>query len=510
SAVFSYNGLSPDEMSGRVVTYYERALTNSVNNVEHIESQSLPGYGIVKIYFQPSVNINAALAQVDAASQTVLKQMPAGITPPTILSFDASSVPILQLALSSKTLPDTAINDQASSFIRPQLASVAGASIPLPYGGKVRQIQADLNPAALQQYGLSANDVSAALANQNLITPVGTQKIGKLEYTLKLNNSPDAIAAFNDLPVKEVHGATVSMRDVAFVHDGNPPQTNVVHVDGQNAVLLGIIKAGATSTLSIISGVMDRLPQIRDTLPAGITVLPTGDQSVFVTAAVSSVVREGLIAATLTGLMILLFLGSWRSTLIITISIPLSILASLAGLSLCGQTINVMTLGGLALAVGLLVDDATVTIENINTYLEAGHPVRAAVITGTEEITTPAFVALLCISIAFVPMLMLTGVPGNLFLPLAEAVVFALVASFILSRTLVPAMADWLLRQPTHARAPTGRLARFQRGFEARFEALRAHYVGLLDLALAHGRAVALGFLGCSALSLLLVPLLGQ
>ncbi len=514
SAVFTYNGLSPDEMSGRVVTYYERALTNSVNNVEHIESQSLPGYGIVKIYFQPSVNINAALAQVDAASQTVLKQMPAGITPPTILSFDASSVPILQLALSSKSLSDTAINDQASSFIRPQLASVAGASIPLPYGGKVRQIQADLNPQALQQYGLSANDVTAALANQNLITPIGTQKIGSLEYTLKLNASPDAIKDFNDLPVKTVNGAVVKMRDVAFVHDGNPPQTNVVHVDGQNAVLLSIIKAGATSTLSIIAGVMDKLPQIRDTLPAGINLLPTGDQSVFVTAAVSSVVREGVIAATLTGLMILLFLGSWRSTLIITVSIPLSILASLAALSLCGQTINVMTLGGLALAVGILVDDATVTIENINVYLEAGRPVREAVIVGTEEITTPAFVALLCISIAFVPMLLLTGVPGSLFLPLAEAVVFALVASFILSRTLVPAMANWLIKEHAHSEETgsglMGAMRRFQQGFEHRFEGVRAHYVGLLDLALGRSRAVIIGFLGFSALSLLLVTQLGQ
>jgi multidrug efflux pump subunit AcrB len=327
---------------------------------------------VVKIYFQPSVDINAALAEVAATSQTVLKQMPPGITPPTILSFDASSVPVLQLALSSKTLPDTALNDQASSFIRPQLASVAGASIPLPYGGKVRQIQADLNPQALQQYGLSANDVSAALAAQNLITPVGTQKIGKLEYTLKLNDSPDVIAAFNDLPIRTAKGAVIYMRDVAFVHDGNPPQTNVVHVDGGNAVLLSVVKSGANSTLAVIAGVKNLLPQIRSTLPDGIKLLATGDQSVFVTDAVSSVVREGVIAAGLTGVMILLFLGSWRSTLIITVSIPLSILAALGCLAAFGQTINVMTLGGLALAVGILVDDATVTIENINAYLERG------------------------------------------------------------------------------------------------------------------------------------------
>jgi multidrug efflux pump subunit AcrB len=510
SAVFSYNGLSPDEMSGRIVTYYERALTTSVSNVEHIESQSIPGYGVVKIYFQPSVDINAALAEVAATSQTVLKQMPPGITPPTILSFDASSVPVLQLALSSKTLPDTALNDQASSFIRPQLASVAGASIPLPYGGKVRQIQADLNPQALQQYGLSANDVSAALAAQNLITPVGTQKIGKLEYTLKLNDSPDVIAAFNDLPIRTAKGAVIYMRDVAFVHDGNPPQTNVVHVDGGNAVLLSVVKSGANSTLAVIAGVKNLLPQIRSTLPDGIKLLATGDQSVFVTDAVSSVVREGVIAAGLTGVMILLFLGSWRSTLIITVSIPLSILAALGCLAAFGQTINVMTLGGLALAVGILVDDATVTIENINAYLERGAKVRDAVIRGTEEVTQPAFVSLLCICIAFAPMLLLKGVPGNLFLPLAEAVVFALIASFILSRTLVPAMADWLIREPAHDTAPANIFTRFQRGFEARFETVHAYYLGLLDLALANRRKVVGGFLGFSLLSLLLVTQLGQ
>jgi len=516
SAVFSYNGLSPDQMSGRIVTFYERALTTSVNDVEHIESQSLPNYGVVKIYFQPSVNINAALAQVTAASQTVLKQMPAGITPPTILSFDASSVPILQLALSSKTLSDTTLFDQASSFIRPQLASVAGAAIPLPYGGKVRQVQADLNPQALQQYGLSANDVTTALANQNLIIPVGTQKIGNLEYTLNLNDSPDAIASFNNLPIKTVNGAVVYMRDVAFVHDGNPPQTNVVHVDGQSAVLLSIIKSGATSTLAVISGVKSLLPQIKSTLPAGLQLLSTGDQSVFVTSAVSSVVREGLIAATLTGFMILVFLGSWRSTLIITVSIPLSILASLATLAALGQTINVMTLGGLALAVGILVDDATVTIENINSHLEAGEGVREAILLGADQIVQPATVSLLCICIAFVPMFGLGGVAGSLFRPLAEAVVFALVASYILSRTLVPAMADALLKPPQHGdhAAAGGRVSQAlgsaQRRFEAGFENLRQYYVGLLQLALKHSRAVIVGFIAISLLSLTLVTQLGQ
>src|SRR3978361_1897047 len=450
SVVFSYTGLPPDEMSGRIVTYYERALTTVVNDVEHVESQSIPGYGIIKIFFQPTVNINAALAEVSAMSQTVLKQMPAGVTPPTILSFNASSVPILQLALSSQQLSETVLFDQASSFIRPQLASVAGAAIPLPYGGKVRQVQADLNQQALHTYGSAANDVVNALAIQNLITPVGTQKIGKLEYTVNLNDSPSTIAAFNDLPVKTVNGTVIYMRDVAYVHDGSPPQTNVVHVDGKNAVLLAVIKAGAVSTLSIISGIKQLLPSVSQTLPASLNLAAIGDQSVFVTSAVSSVVREGVIAAALTGMMILLFLGSWRSTLIITVSIPLAILASVAALSALGETINVMTLGGLALAVGILVDDATVTIENINYHLEQGKDIESAIMDGARQIVVPATVSLLCICIAFVPIFGLGGVAGYLFRPLAEAVVFALIASYVLSRTLVPTLANYLLRQSAH------------------------------------------------------------
>src|SRR5882672_8728105 len=347
SVVFSYTGLPPDDMAGRIVTFYERSLTTSVNDIEHIESQSIPNYGIIKIFFQPTVDINAALAQVTAMSQTVLKQMPAGITPPLILSFDASSVPILQLVLSSDTLSETTLFDQATSFIRPQLASVAGAAIPLPYGGKVRQVQADLNQQALHTYGISANDVISALSIQNLITPVGTQKIGTFEYTVNLNGSPSDISAFNDLPIKTVNGTVITMRDVAYVHDGAPPQTNVVHVDGQNAVLLSIVKSGATSTLAIISQVKQLLPAIRATLPSSLNISAVGDQSPFVTSAVSGVVREGLIAAALTALMILLFIGSWRSTVIIITSIPLAILASVAALSAIGETINIMTLGGL-------------------------------------------------------------------------------------------------------------------------------------------------------------------
>src|SRR5882672_6285757 len=514
SVVFSYTGLSPDDMAGRIVTYYERSLTTSVNDIEHIESQSIPNYGIIKIFFQPTVNINAALAQVSAMSQTVLKQMPAGITPPLILSFNASSVPILQLALSSDKLSETTLFDQATSFIRPQLASVAGAAIPLPYGGKVRQVQADLNQQALHTYGISANDVVNALSIQNLITPVGTQKIGTFEYTVNLNASPSDIAAFNDLPIKTVNGTVIYMRDVADVHDGSPPQTNVVHVDGKKAVLLAVIKAGAVSTLSIISGIKQLLPSVTKTLPSGLNLSAVGDQSVFVTSAVSSVIREGIIAAALTGMMILLFLGSWRSTLIISISIPLAILASLTALSALGETINVMTLGGLALAVGILVDDATVTIENINRHLEGGEEIETSILHGAQEIVVPASISLMSICLAFVPMFGLGGVAGYLFSPLAEAVVFALIASYILSCTLVPTLANYLLRGQAHDAATSGAsrnpLVRFQQGFERRFEAIRSGYGGLLVLSLRNRGKLIAGFVGFSLLSFGLAPFLGQ
>ena len=527
SVVFSYTGLPPDDMAGRIVTFYERALTTSVNDIEHIESQSIPNYGIIKIFFQPTVNINAALAEVSAMSQTVLKQMPAGITPPLILSFNASSVPILQLALSSQQLSETILFDQATSFIRPQLASVAGAAIPLPYGGKVRQVQADLNQQSLHTYGISANDVVNALSVQNLITPVGTQKIGTFEYTVSLNASPSDIAAFNDLPIKTVNGTVIYMRDVADVHDGSPPQTNVVHVDGKSAVLLSVVKAGAVSTLSIISGIKQLLPNVAKTLPTGLNLAAVGDQSVFVTSAVSSVMREGVIAAALTGLMILLFLGNWRSTLIITVSIPLAILASVTMLSVLGETINVMTLGGLALAVGILVDDATVTIENINWHLERGKEIETSILDGAQQIVVPASVSLMCICLAFVPMFALGGVAGYLFRPLAEAVVFALIASYILSRTLVPTLANYLLRRQgpdahtthpdtsgstdsTPAKASRNPWVRFQQSFEHRFEVIRSGYAGLLYLGLRNRGKLIAGFVGFTLLSFVLVPYLGQ
>src|ERR1700688_2823285 len=521
SVVFTFTGLPADDMAGRVVTFYERSLPNSVNDIEHIESQSIANYGIIKIFFQPTVNINAAVAQVNGIAQNVLKPMPPSITLPVILRFNASSVPILQLALSSDQMSETQIFDSALNFIRPALAPVPGASLPLPFGGKVRQVQADLNQQALHQYGVSANDVINALSLQNLITPVGTEKIGSYEYTVNLNGSPTAIEAFNDLPIKNVNGTVIYMRDVAYVHDGSPPQINAVHVNRASAVLLTIMKTGASSTLDIINSVKGLLPSVAQTLPSSLKLTAVGDQSGFVTDAVSSVIREGVIAAVLTGMMILLFLGSWRSTLIITVSIPLAVLAALAGLSLLGETINVMTLGGLALAVGILVDDATVTIENINSHRERGKEIEPAILDGAQQIVGPATVSLLCICIAFVPMFGLGGVAGYLFRPLAEAVMLALAASYVLSRTLVPTLANYLLRNQhahassdgdDHAPATPSRnpFARFQRGFEHYFERARNGYLGLMQLCLQNRIKVIAGFLSLSLLSFGLAPYLGQ
>jgi multidrug efflux pump subunit AcrB len=517
AAIWSYNGLPPEDMSGRVVYYYERSLSSQVNDIAHIESQSLFGYGVVKIFFQPNVNINAALAQVTAASQTVLKLLPPGITPPNVLSFNASSVPILQLALASKSLPEARLFDYGQNFIRPQLATVQGAAIPSPYGGRVRQIQIDLDQHALQARGLSAQDVVIALAKQNLATPVGTQKVGNFEWSVRLNDSPIDFKELSDLPIKSVDGTVIYMRDVAQVRDGSPPQANIVHVDGNRAVLMTILKAGNSSTLDIISNVKKLLPQIRASLPSDLDLKAVGDQSVFVTSAVMGVITEGLIAAGLTGLLILIFLGSWRSTLIITMSIPLAILFSVTMLAILGETINVMTLGGLALAVGILVDDATVTIENINFHLETGKEVEHAILAGAAQIVVPATVSLLCICIVFVPMFGLGGVAGYLFRPLAEAVVFAMIGSYILSRTFVPTMANFLLKKhvhisgaAAHAAARRNPFVRFQRGFERRFEALRASYVNLLELALLSRGPVIIGFFILVIASFGLLPFLGQ
>jgi len=512
SVVWSYTGLPADEMSNRMVTNYERVLTTTVNDIEHIESQSLAGIGVVKIFFQPGTKIDLALSQVTAISQTVLRGYPPGTTPPLILSYNASTVPVLQLALSSAKLTESQLFDLGNNFMRTQLATVQGAALPFPYGGKQRQVLVDLNPEALRAYGLSGQDVTDAIGAQNLILPSGTQKIGAYEYNVRLNGSPKNVEDLNDMPIKVVNGATVYVRDVAHVRDGFIPQTNVVRVDGERAVLMTIQKTGNASTLDIIDRVKSLLPQILDSVPPELKLRALADQSVFVRAAISGVIHEGVIAAALTGLMILLFLGSWRSTLIITISIPLSVLASIITLSALGETINIMTLGGLALAVGILVDDATVAIENINYHLEQGKEVEEAILDGAQQIAVPALVSTLCICIVFVPMFFLGGVARYLFVPLAEAVVFAMLASYILSRTLIPTLAKYLLHKHVHRdeNAPRNALQRFQAAFERKFEALRAAYIKVLETALAHSRGFMTAFLGAVVLSLLLAPWLGE
>jgi CzcA family heavy metal efflux pump len=510
---FSYTGLSPDEMAGRIITPYERGLTTTVNDIEHIESTSIPGMGIEKIYFQPGVDIRTATAQVTSISQTTLRQMPAGATPPLILNYNASTVPILQLAFSGQHMSEQQVLDLAQNFVRPTLTTIPGAAIPYSYGGKVRQLQIDLDSQALQAKGLSAQDVENAIAAQNQILPAGTVKFGATQYTVKLNDAAETIAELNDLPVKYQNGATTYIHDVGHVRDGNPPQQSVVHVDGARAVLTTILKTGSASTLDIVQGVKDALPKIETTLPSSFKISLFNDQSIFVKAAISGVVREGIIAAALTSLMILLFLGSWRSTVIIAISIPLAILSALAALWWTGQTLNIMTLGGLALAVGILVDDATVTIENINWHLEHGKDVRTAILDGAQQIVQPAFVSLLCICIVFVPMFALKGIAGFLFVPMAEAVVFAMIASFLLSRTLVPTMAMYLLKphaEEGHAARGGNALRRFQQGFEARFEGFRDGYRNLLAMALANRRPFVLGFLLFVLASFVLVPALGS
>jgi CzcA family heavy metal efflux pump len=516
AVAWNYSGLPPEDMSGRIITPYERILTTTVNDIEHIESQSMPGIGIVKIYFQPGADIRTATAQVTSVSQTVLRQMPPGVTPPLILNYSASTVPILQLALSGKGLSEQQFFDLGVNQIRPALVTVAGAAIPYPSGGRQRQVQIDIDPQALNANGLSAQDVANAIAAQNQINPAGFVKIGSLQYSVKLNNAPSSIDALNDIPVKVVNGATIYMHDVAHVRDGSGPQTNVVHVDGARSALLTVLKNGATSTLAIVQGIKDKLPALQETLPPNLKVLPVGDQSLFVKGAVEGVVKEGALAAILTSLMILLFLGSWRSTVIIAVSIPLAVLSAVAALAAFGQTLNTMTLGGLALAVGILVDDATVTIENINWHLEQGKGVIPSILDGAAQIVTPAFVSLLCICIVFVPMFFLPGVAGFLFVPMALAVIFAMIASFILSRTLVPTMAMYLLKPHAgdihEAGSPTSRnpLVKFQRGFEHRFEKVRTGYGGLLGRALKAPKPFAIGFMVIVLLSFLLTPFLGR
>ncbi|HDS1675793.1 TPA: efflux RND transporter permease subunit [Stenotrophomonas maltophilia] len=534
AVVWQYTGLSPDAMAGRVISPYERALSTTVNDIEHIESQSLAGMGVVKVFFQPGVDIRTANAQITAISQTIVKQMPAGMTPPLILNYSASTVPVLQMAFSSPTLGESQIRDLAQNTVRPPLTSIPGLAIPAPYGGRQRQITLDLDPQAMAAKGLSAQDVGNALAAQNQITPVGTAKLGSNEFTVLLNNSPSEIEALNDLPIRTVNGAVVTIGQVAHVRDGSPPQTNIVRVNGGHSVLMAALKNGNASTLTLVSRIRAMLPQIGETLPPSLKISLLGDASTFVRESISSVAREGIIAALLTSVMILVFLGSWRSTVIIAASIPLAVLSAIALLSAAGQTLNVMTLGGLALAVGILVDDATVTIENVNWHLEQGKGVREAILDGAAQIVGPAFVSLLCICIVFVPMFLLDGIAGYLFRPMALAVIFAMASSFVLSRTLVPTMALYLLRphrveggaghhpedaflnhhegdhpQPRRARM-AATLVRWQQRFEAGFSATRDRYHALLGLALAHRGRFLLGFMACVLVSFALLPTLGQ
>lgn len=524
AVAWQYAGLPPDEMAGRISTLYQRVLTTTVNNIEHIEANSYTGFGIVKIFFQPGVDVATANAQVTAVSQGITRQMPTGTTPPLILNYSASTVPILQVALSGKGLSEQNLADLGLNVIRTRLVTVPGAAVPYPFGGKSRQVQIDLDPSAIHARGLSAQDVANALAAQNLILPVGTEKIGSYEYTLRLNNSASAIEDLNNLPIKVVNGATIYMRDVGHVRDGNPPQSNIVHVDGGRSVLMSVLKNGATSTLDIVSGIKAKLNEIKSSLPNELIVSPINDQSIFVRAAISGVAVEGIIAAALTSLMILLFLGSWRSTIIIAVSIPLSILGAIVGLASIGETLNIMTLGGLALAVGILVDDATVTIESIEWHLEQGKEVETAIMDGAAQIVTPAFISLLCICIVFVPMFFLEGVSRFLFVPMAEAVMFAMVSSFILSRTLVPTMANYLLKKhaphtdehgnevvlPISRNPLVSPLVQAQRGFEVRFERFRLGYRGMLELAINHRRLFVIGFMSVVLLSSLLIPFLGR
>ena len=516
SVVWEYSGLSPEEMTGWITSGFERALTTTVDNIDHIESQTLVGISVVKIYFHPGTNVDAGVAQTTAISQTLLRHMPQGSEPPLIVTFNASTVPVLELALSGHGLSEQSLFDIGNSFLRTQLATVEGASIPYPYGGKFRQVQVDIDPAKLQARHLSPQDVVNAVAAQNLVVPSGSEKIGLYEYQMETNSAPRTIEELNSLPVKSVNGATIYMRDVAHVRDGFPPQTNLVTVNGQRAALMTVEKTGKVSTLSIVDDVRKLLPQAASGLPRQLRILPLDDQSIFVRSAITGVVREAIVAACLTAIMILVFLGSWRSTLIIAVSIPLSILVSLIVLSLLGETINIMTLGGLALAVGILVDDATVEIENINRNLEMGKEIEQAILDGAAEIAIPAFVSTLSICIVFVPMFFLGGVAKYLFVPLGEAVVFAMLASYFLSRTVVPTMAKFLLQvheegELEHRRKSRNPFVRGQMKFEDGFERIRTGYRDLLVLCL-HRRGIFIaGFFILSLLSIgIIYPWLGQ
>jgi CzcA family heavy metal efflux pump len=516
TVVWNFTGLSAQEMSTRIVSNSERGMTTTVNDIEHIESQSLNGIGLIKIFFQPNVNIGEAVAQVSAISQVQLRSLPPGSLPPFIIQYNASSVPVLQLGLSGQGLNEQQLNDLATNNIRTQLATVEGAQTPFPYGGKPRQIQVDLDLPALQARGLSPVDVVNAISAQNLIAPSGTMKIDRFEYAVETNSAPSAVSDLNNLPIRTANGAMVYIRDVAHVRDGNAPQTNIVRVDGKRAILMSIMKTGSASTLDIIKGVREKLELIKGQLPPQLQINALSDQSIFVRGAINGVVREAIIAACLTAIMILVFLGSWRSTVIIAVSIPLSILCSLIALYALHETINIMTLGGMALAVGILVDDATVAIENINRNLESGKELEQSILDGSAQIAVPALVSTLSICIVFVPMFLLSGVARYLFVPMAEAVVFAMLASYLLSRTLVPTMAKYLLKEHDDAESARKRssrnpLIRFQQGFEYGFEKFRHGYLRVLTLCVDHELVFLILFLAFSVGSVVLLePWLGQ
>jgi multidrug efflux pump subunit AcrB len=511
SIAWQYTGLNPEELEGRLTTPYEKVLTTLVDNIEHTESTTIAGQVIVKVYLQPGASLDTANSQVSSASQFILRSLPPGILPPQIINFSASTVPIVQLGLSGKGLSEQQLNDLGLNYIRPQLVTVPGAVVPNVYGGKQRSVMLNLDPKLLQAKGLSPADVLNALAAQNVVLPGGTAKIGEDEYDIRINSSPVTLAGISDLPLRQVNGTTIYMHDVATVSDGSIPQTNIVRQDGRRGVLITVLKSGNASTLSVVGGVRALLPRIAATVPPELRMNPIGDQSIFVRASITGVIREAVIAAMLTGLMILLFLGSWRSTIIIAVSIPLSILSSIIVLGLIGQTINIMTLGGLALAVGILVDDATVEIENVNRNLEEGKELRQAILDGAQQIAVPALVSTLCICIVFMPMFFLSGVSRYLFVPLAEAVVFAMLASYLLSRTLVPTMAMFLLKAHDHNAVPSRSIfARFQRGFEQVFEEIRTRYEGLLTRLVALRTVFVPTFLLLCLCVFLLVPFLGQ
>jgi multidrug efflux pump subunit AcrB len=511
AVAWTYTGLSPEETEGRITTVYERLLTTTVDNIEHLESTTVNGTAIVKIYLQPTASVDRANAQITAISQTILRYLPPGALPPLIINYSASTVPVLQLGLSGKNLTEAQLNDIALNFLRTQLVTVPGASIPFPFGGKFRQVMVNLNQSLLQAKGLSPNDVLVALNNQYLILPSGTAKMGDFEYDVDLNADPKTVQELNDLPVKTVGTSTIYLRDVATVSDGFAPQTNIVRQDGNRGALVTVFKAGDASTLDLVKGIRQMLPRVAQTLPSDLKIQPLSDQSIFVRGSINGVIREAIIAAALTGLMILIFLGSWRSTVIIAISIPLSILTSIMVLSFLHETINIMTLGGLALAVGILVDDATVTIENIERHLEEGAELHDGILDGAAQISVPALVSTLCICIVFLPMFFLSGVSRYLFVPLAEAVIFAMIASYILSRTLVPTLAMYLLKAKNHTGEKShSPFARFQRGFNRIFERVRLSYSSLLTRLVSSRKVFVPGFLVICLCAFVLIPFLGQ